>query len=223
VPELVPPGHERPLVPELVPPGTKWLMVPEPAHEIDEWAGSLPPDPPGVSRRAREPRPNARTWERPMRVLEGDLAHGFAVYLRRVMWMRDPAPRPYPCRKPVVSYWQAETEPRLGAWMCASSEPSESRPANEARYVCRPTEFGPRRNLLNHRQDQEYRQNDLKQSCARARSLAPHRSWCDPKNESVSLRSTSATDRVALNSRHGGLARALRYDRPEQPRLNRLR
>ena len=104
VPGFAPSWLECPIVPELVPPGTKCPMVPEPAHEIDESAGLLPPEPPGVSWRVRGPGPNARTWERPMRVLEVDLAHGFAVYLRREVWMRDPAPRPYPCRKPVVSY-----------------------------------------------------------------------------------------------------------------------
>lgn len=104
MPELVPPGLECQSVPDLVPPGTKCPIVPERAIEIDESAGLLPHVPPRVWRRATWRRLHARTWGWPMRVLEVDLAHGFAVYLRREVWMRDPAPRPYPCRKPVVSY-----------------------------------------------------------------------------------------------------------------------
>jgi len=133
VPEIAPSWLECPRVPELAPPWLKCPIVPEPAHEIDESAGLLPHEPPGVWRRATWRRLHARTWERPMRVLEVDLAHGYAVDWRREAWMRELALRPSPCRQPAVLCLQAASEPMPGAWMNASSDPSVV-PAGQRRH-----------------------------------------------------------------------------------------
>jgi len=141
-PEFAPSWVSCPPVPEPapaslncppVPPWKKSPTVPEPRPEIDESAELLPLELPRVWRRASGRRLHARTWGRPTCVLEVDWAHGYAVNRRREAWMRDPAPRPSPCRRPAMSCLQAASEPRPETWMNASSRPSAA-PAVQGRH-----------------------------------------------------------------------------------------